>query len=248
MDRGEVSHLILADSAFQIMATANARSMDLGEYLRTKPRDNTAINPSETADLRLEHALAGGTFTSFADVVMLNSLARVAGRHQLDLDVKSARDLDPRDLENGNFILVGSPSSNPWVNLYTSKLNFREADDPTKPGAKMFQNVHPRGSEPKSFSGSSSEDAVRTDYADLAVIPGLGEHGTVMIVQGLRHDATEAAARMLANPAGSEALAGALRSAGESSHPTYFEALLSVRAVAGIPEVTGVAAIRATHK
>jgi hypothetical protein len=247
MDRGEVIHLILADSAYQITATANGRSMDLSEYLRTKPRNNAAIDPNEPGEVRLEHALEGGTFTSFADVVMLNSLATVAGRYKLDLDVKSARDLDPRDLEDGNFIFSGSPSSNPWVSLYNSKLNFREEDDPSKPGEKIFINTHPQRAEPKMFTGSSSADAVRVDYADLAVVPGLGEHGTVMIVQGLRHEATEAAARMLVDPEGSRMLEDALRSTGQKGQPTYFEAMLSVRAVEGIPQVTGVVTIRAAH-
>jgi hypothetical protein len=247
IDRGQVIHLILADSAYQITATANGRSMDLGEYLRTKPRNNAAIDPSEPAEVRLAHALAGGTFTSFADVVMVNSLATVAGRYSFDLDVKSARDVDPRDLEDGNFIFSGSPSSNPWVSLYNSRLNFREADDLSRPGEKMFINLHPHGAEPKAFTGSSSADAVRVDYADLAVVPGLGEHGTVMIVQGLRHEATEAAARMLVDPEGSRMLEQALRSAGQKGQPAYFEAMLSVRAVEGIPQVTGVVAIRAAH-
>ncbi|MDE1175727.1 MAG: hypothetical protein PW789_03890 [Edaphobacter sp.] len=247
MDRGEVIHLVLADSAYQITATANGRSMDLGEYLRAKPRNNAAIDPIEPAEVRLAHALSGGTFTSFADVVMVNSLANVAGRYKLYLNVKSARDLDPRDLEDGNFIFSGSPSSNPWVSLYNSKLNFRETDSPSRPGEKMFLNTHPRGSEAKMYTGSSSADAVRVDYADLAVVPGLGEHGTVMIVEGLRHEATEAAARMLVDPEGSKMLEEALRSAGQKSQPAYFEALLSVRAVEGIPQVTGVVAIRTSH-
>jgi len=248
LGQGEVGHIVLADSAYQITATANSHSITLNEYLRTKPRNNAAIDPNDPADVRLSHALTGGTFTSFADVVLVDSLATIAGRHNLSLDIKSARDLDPRDLEDGNFIFSGSPSSNPWVNLYSSKLNFREEEDPSRPGGKSFINLHPQGNEPKLFTGSSSEDSVRVDYADLAVVPGLGDHGTVMIVQGLRHEATEAVARMLADPDGSRMITDALRSAGDKVQPAYFEAIFSVRAVAGIPKVTGVEAIRTPRK
>lgn len=248
MGHGETSHLILADSAYQIIATANDHSIGLNEYLRTKQRNDTAINPGDPADVRLAQALDGGTFTSFADVVLVNSLSSVAGKYNLELDVKSARDLDPRDLEQGNFILAGSPSSNPWVSLYSSKLTFHEADDPLKPGAKVFLNTHPLPGEPKEFIGSNSDDAVRVDYADLAVVPGLRGQSTVMLVQGLRHEATEAAARLLADPAAGKTLMSALHAAGEKREPQYFEAVLAVRAVAGIPQVTGIAAVRILHK
>lgn len=241
-------HLVLADSAYQITSTANASSMGLTEYLRTKPRNDAAINLADTEEARITHALLGGTFTSFADAILVNSISSVAAIYKVNLDIKSARDLDARDLEQGNFIFSGSPSSNPWVNLYINKLTFREVDDPSKPGSKEFLNTHPQNGEPKAFAGSSSDNAVRTDYADLAVVPGLGEQGTVMLVQGLRHEATEAAARLLADPEGSRMLRDAMRSAGYGGQPPYFEAILTVRAVASIPQVTGVAAIRLLHK
>ncbi len=248
LNRRDTSHLVLADSAYQITSTANASSIGLTEYLRTKPRNDTAINLADSPEARLTHALAGGTFTSFADAILVSSLSRVAGKYSLGLDIKSSRDIDPRDLEQGNFIFAGSPSSNPWVSLYTGRLNFREVDNPSTHGSKMFLNTHPQKGEPRVFEGSSSDNAVRADYADLAVVPGLGEQGTVMLVQGLRHESTEAAARLLADPEGDRMLRQAIRSAGYGDKPPYFEALLAVRAVAGIPQVTGVSAIRVFYK
>jgi len=248
MNRSGANHLVLADSAYQITSTANDSSLGLTDYLRTKPRNDAAINFAAPEETRLAHALAGGTFTSFADAILVSSLSTVAGKYNLELDIKSAKDMDPRDLEQGNFILSGSRSSNPWVNLYTSKLNFHEVDDPSKPGSKEFLNTHPKAGEPTAFEGGSSDDTVRADYADLAVVPGLGGRGTVMLVEGLRHEGTEAAARLLADPDGGRMLRQAIRAAGYGDRPAYFEALLSVRAVAGIPQVTEVAAIRILHK
>lgn len=242
-DGHEVTRVILADSAFQINSTATGSAASLNDYLHSKPRDEASIHLSDTFESRLEHALNGGTFTSFADVALVSEVSKVAGRYGLDLDIKSARDIDPRDLEQGNFILVGSKSSNPWVTLYETKLNFQEVDNPAHAGSKCFLNRHPQANEPALFEGSSN-DEVREDYADIGVVHGIGDHGAVMIVQGLRHEGTEAVGRLLADPDASGLLMHSFQNAGARVPPRYFEALLAIRSIAGIPHVTKVVAIR----
>lgn len=239
-----VTRMILADSAYQIASTASGATPTLDEYLRTKPRDEDPIRAVDTLEMRTMHALTGGTFTSFADAVLVSSVSKTAGRYKLDLEVKSARDLDPRDLDSGNFILVGSKSSNPWVGLYESKLNFQEGDIPGHPGLKCFLNRHPQGNERGFYQSGSPNNDVREDYADVAVIRGIGDRGSVMIVQGLRHEGTEAVGRMLEDPELSSTLQHAFQRAG-GSLPKYFEAILAVKSVAGIPHVSQVVAMRA---
>lgn len=241
------ARLILADSSYQITATANGRSLSLEEYLRSKPRNDAAINLKDSYESRLAHALAGGTFTSFADAVLVGAVSEMAGKYKLDLDIKSAKDIDPRDLEGGNFILIGSASSNPWVTLYSSRLNFREEEDAAHPGAKLLLNVNPKVGEPRFFEGSAAHDAVREDYADLAVVRGLGERGSVMMIQGLRHEATEAAGRLLADSDSNDLIKRAFEQAGYKKMPQYFEVVLATRSIAGIPQVTKVVALRATQ-
>jgi hypothetical protein len=242
--RGKATHLVLADSAYQIVATANNRSMSLDEYLRSKPRNEAFINPTDSIDSRLTHALDGGTFTSFADAVVLNAMSRLAESHNQDLDVKSARDIDSRDFEQGNFILVGSASSNPWVNLFNHRLNFRESDDPDHPGIKSLVNLHPKPGEPLRLEGKAPDDAVREDYVDVAVVQGLGGQGSVLLIQGLRHESTEAAGRVLTDPEGSKMLKMAFAKAGYPTPPLYFETVLATSAVAGVPQVKSVVALR----
>lgn len=240
----EVQHvprIIIADSAYQIFRTATGKPATLNEYLRSKPRTEGGVNQYDSMQARLSHSLAGGTFTSFADVVVVSAISTAAGRYGAEVDVASARDVDPRDLEQGNFIFVGSPSSNPWVALYESKLNFREGPDSAHPGTNCFVNQHPTATEAKTYAGSSS-DTVREDYADLAVLPGIGNRGTVMIIQGLRHEGTEAIGRMIMDPGALQMLTTSFTAS--SSHPRYFEALLATRAIAGIPHVTKVVGFR----
>ena len=245
LNPSESTELVLADSAYQISVTASGRSLSLNEYLRTAPRNDTPINLSDPADSRLDHALNGGTFTSFSDVAVVQAVTSVAARYGLRLDVKSARDVDPREFDRGNFIISGSPSSNPWASLYESKLNFQEAPDPLHPGSNLFVNVRPQNGEPKTFEGTYSADAIRYDYIDLAVVRGISGHGgSVMLIQGLRHEGKEAAARLLSDSNAAALLIAAFKAKGMDPKPRYFEAILTARSIAGIPQVTAVAAIR----
>lgn len=243
-EEGQTTRLILADSAYQVLSTATGKPEPLDGYLRTRRQNEEAIQPSATLEAKALHALRGGTFTSFADAVLVSAVAGAAAQNHASLDLKSAKDIDPRDLEQGNFIFVGSPSSNPWVSLYENKLNFRESSDPTHPSLNLFLNLHPKPDEPASYEGTDSKDEVREDYADFAVISGLSDHGTVMIIQGLRHEGTEAVGRLLADPGGSDLLKNAFANLGYRTPPRHFEALLAIRAVAGIPHVTKIVAVR----
>lgn len=238
------TRLILADSAYQLVATAAGSPSTLEQYLRTEPRNDTPIDPSDTYESRLTHALMGGTFTSFADAVATSAISEAVGRYKLAIDVESARDLEPRAFDGANFILIGSKSSNPWVGLYESKLNFVEADTPGHPNWKRFLNRNPQPHEAPYYEGSLSNDDIRESYADVAVVRGLGELGTVMIVQGLRHEGTEAAVRMLGSAELSSPLLHAFQKDHFSGRPHYFEALLETKSVAGIPQVTRIVAVR----
>jgi hypothetical protein len=132
--------------------------------------------------------------------------------------------------------------------LYESKLNFHEAPDPSHPGSNLFVNARPQNGELKTFEGTSSAGAIRDDYVDLAVVRGLGEHGSVMLIQGLRHEGKEAAARLLSDPNAAALLTAAFKAKGMDPRPQYFEAILTARSIAGIPQVTGVAAVRVLSK
>ena len=71
--------------------------------------------------------LSGSLLTSYADLVVVDTLMRLSGNSRDRLAVRSAREFRPRDLEQGAFVFVGSPSSNPWVSYFQDKLNFRKA-------------------------------------------------------------------------------------------------------------------------
>ena len=67
----------------------------------------------------------------------------------IHLDTHPARSLRLADFKTeDNFILFGSPRSNPWVGLYQEQLDFRfEFDDARK--SEFIRNAHPQNGEPR---------------------------------------------------------------------------------------------------
>jgi hypothetical protein len=158
--------------------------------------------------------------------------------------VRSARDLHPRDLEDGNYIFVGSPASNPWVLLYESHLNFcelrcDEAHEPPK-----ILNKHPRPGEQSTYQGLVRTGLDGADFATIALLPSDSGRGNVLIIQGLQQESAEAAGLLLADESGRQKLKAALKIPNEPNSPFYFEVLLRIEAVGGSPKSANVVASR----
>lgn len=188
--------------------------------------------------------LSGSLLTSYADVVVVNALSDLAGSNRVRNTVRSARDLRLRDMQDGNYILVGSPSSNPWVSLYESQLNFVESEGLTGQSVKFFQNKHPRPGEQGDYRGLEFTGTTGVAYATISVLPTQSGHGNVLILQGLQQEGTEAAGLLLADSKGRARLEHALGISDNAPKPTYFEALIRANAVDGAPDATEIVATR----
>ena len=153
----------------------------------------------------------------------------------------------PRDLEAGNFVFVGSPSSNPWVYHFQDKLNFQEREGVVGESLKFFENMHPRAGEQEAYHGLAFTGSSGEDYATISVLPLTNGRGSVLILQGLQQEGTEAAGLFLADAANRQRLQQALGITGAPGQPIYFEALVRTNAVAGAPNATAIVATRVIH-
>jgi hypothetical protein len=169
-------------------------------------------------------------------------LMKLAGPLNGQLVLTSARDLDRRDLGQGNYIFVGSPTSNPWVTLFANKLNFQEVEESVG-GRMYFLNRNPRAGEQNRYQGLASTGSSGEDYATISVLPGQIGQGNVMILQGLRQEGTEALSAFLADATDRERLENAVGQSAKSASP-YFEALVRSRSVAGAPVSVDIVAVR----
>ena len=143
LNRDEVTHAVIADSNYGMLRILSEKSGSLEQYLSARYRENFTPSVVSPRESRLITYLSGSSLTSYADVVVVNALSGMSGEYRGRITVRSARDLRLRDMQDGNYILVGSPSSNPWVSLYEGRLNFVEGEGVAGQSMKFFKNKHP---------------------------------------------------------------------------------------------------------
>lgn len=244
MTRGQETHLVNADSNYGMLRILSGKSGSLDEYLSPQYREDFKPSQVSPREDRMLSYLSGSSLTSYADVVVVNALSGISGLYGDRISVRSARDLRMRDLQEGSYILVGSPSSNPWVALYEGQLNFVEREGVAGQSMKFFENKHPRQGEQASYRGLEFTGVTGVDYATISLLPTQSGHGNVLILQGLQQEGTEAAGLLLADPKGRDKLERALGVSLNPGRPVYFEALIRAMAVGGAPDNTEVVATR----
>ncbi len=238
------TRVVVSDSGLMLRLLGQ-HEITLNEYLQ--PGYQKSLIPSHLPEnfSQLMAYVSDSQLSSFADLTTISMLMKLAGPLNGQLVLTSARDLDRRDLGQGNFVFVGSPTSNPWVTLFTNKLNFQEVEE-TVGGRMYFLNHNPLPGEQNRYQGLTSTGSSGEDYATISVLPGQIGQGNVMILQGLRQEGTEALSAFLADVTDRERLEKAVKQSAKSGSP-YFEALVRSRAVAGAPVSVDIVAVRSVQ-
>jgi hypothetical protein len=249
-DNGHRSEIVLADSTYAIRRLMSGEVVSLESYMKrdfqhkSNPNQSNINQPGNGNDTYLAQYSADALLTSWADVAIASTLLKLLPNSLEQVTVRSARDLHPRDLEDGNYIFVGSPASNPWVLLFENRLNFcelrcDEAHEPSK-----ILNKRPRRGEQSSYQGLARTGLDGEDFATVALLPSDSGRGNILIIQGLQQESTEAAGLILTEESGRQKLKNALKIRNEPNSPLYFEVLLRIEAVGGSPKSASVVASR----
>jgi len=239
--------IVVADGNYGMFRILTGKRGSLDEYLRRDFEKKTALKLDQ-AGSGFGDYIFGSTLTSFADVANVVSLLKLSGPLQKQVSVRSARDLRIRDLDHGNYVFIGSPASNPWVSLFEDKLNFRETEGVVGKSLKAFVNTKPLPGEQTRYEGLRSTGSDGDDYATIALLPNNTQDGSVLILQGLQQEGTEAAGRFLADTENREQVQRALGiPLSYRMTDVWFEALIRSRTVSGAPSSTELVAIRRIH-
>jgi hypothetical protein len=242
--------IVVADSNYGMFRILTGQPGSLDQYLRRDFLQPTVDGRLRGADARLNEYLSGSTLTSFADVADVVILLDMAGPFQKGVSVRYPRDLGVRDMDHQNYIFIGSPASNPWVAPFQSRLNFRESEGVVGNSVKAFVNTNPLTGEQSRYEGLRWTGSEGQDYATIALLPNGTHDGSVLALQGLQQEGTEAAGRFLADSENRRQLKSALGiSPASDSFPEsiWFEALIRSRTVAGAPNSTTLVAVRRIH-
>jgi len=241
--------VVVADVNYGMTRLVDEQPVTLERYLSPSYRSGEDLaNAHPTGrEARMMKYLSGSLLTSYADLVVVDTLMRLSGNSSESLAIRSARELRPRDLEQGNFVFVGSPSSNPWVSYFEDKLNFQEREGVVGESPKLFANLHPRSGEQQEYHGLTFTGSSGEDYATISLLPLANGRGSVLILQGLQQEGTEAAGLFLADAGNRQKLEQAVGVSKTPGQPVYFEALIRTQAVAGAPNATSIVATRVLH-
>jgi hypothetical protein len=241
--------VIVADVNYGMTRLIDEQPITLEHYLSPAYRSGGDLSNAHPTprEARMMKYLSGSLLTSYADLVVVDTLMRLSGNSRDWLAIRSARELRPRDLEAGNFVFVGSPSSNPWVYYFQDKLNFQEREGVVGESLKYFQNLHPKAGEQETYHGLAFTGSSGEDYATISLLPLANGRGSVFILQGLQQEGTEAAGLFLADAGNRQKLQQALGISDNLVQPVYFEALIRTQAVAGAPNATSIIATRVIH-
>ena len=239
--------IVVADSNYGMYRIFTSQPGSLDQYLRRDFLQNSSTPKREGPTPRLSEYISNSTLTSFADVVNVATLVKMAGPFQKQALVRHPRDLGMRDMDHDNYVFIGSQGSNPWVSLFQNRLNFRESEGIVGNSAKAFVNTNPLPGEKVRYEGLRWTGTIGEDYATIALLPNVTHDGSVLVMQGLQQEGTEAAGRFLAEADNRQQLKAALgiRGSAESSlENIWFEALIRSRTVAGAPNSTTLVAVR----
>jgi hypothetical protein len=241
--------VVVADVNYGMTRLVDEEPVTLERYLSPSYRSGGDLSNAHPTgrEARMMKYLSGSLLTSYADLVVVDTLMRLSGSSRDWLAIRSARELRPRDLESGNFVFVGSPSSNPWVYYFQDKLNFQEREGVVGDSPKFFQNIHPRTGEQETYHGLTFTGSSGEDYATISLLPLANGRGSILILQGLQQEGTEAAGLFLADAGNRQKLQQSLGIPDASGQPAYFEALIRTQAVAGAPNATTIIATRVIH-
>ena len=181
--------IVPADTGFVMVQEMSGRTYSLADY--------ESWPGIERYDRVYTDYLKAQKYTSVMDLKLVAQLERLPQAQNGQVDIRSARDLKIEDLSDGNAILLGSIYSNPWIEPFQDRMNFRFIYTPAESRSSIV-NLHPLPGEQPSY-GSSWNSYSHNTYAVLAFLPNLARTGHVLIIQGLDGAGTEAAANLVLN-------------------------------------------------
>jgi len=242
--KGSPTTLVIADAGFALRMLGNDE-VSLDNYIDhsyLQPLLPKHMSPGEAS---LLHYFDSTRITSEADAHAAAVLSSLAAPNSDNLIIRSSRDINANDLTHGDFIFVGSKTSNPWVELLDERMNFQLVENGPH-GSRYLVNRHPAPGEQSVYAtGSMGTLASGDDYAVIALLPAKTGSGSMLLLEGVRMEGTNAAIALLQSEAGRSKLQSRLAALNGGRTPQYFEALLHAQSVAGATISVDVIAARA---
>jgi hypothetical protein len=233
------THLITSDPNIAEIQSliGNPVPISVSDYANHKYiPDNVTLTPEIR---QICQAVLIGNKAAASDTQIIADVAALASSSSRKIDVRIARGLQISDLRtDDNFVLLGSPRSNPWSSLFTDRLDFQFFSTQEQ---AIIRNIHPGPGEQQFYVPTAKGGKTGQTFAIIAFIQNLDQNGQVLLLAGADGEGTAAAGKLVTDL---PRLTAALAKCGVSSPSPlkHFELLLRLNTIAGSPTTVGVAA------
>ncbi len=215
----------------QISSMLLRRRVSLDEYVS---RNYPTIPPTNPPNLLQNWNIY--EFTDGREMTVANLLLSRNARFANHISLRSGHAVQLQDFKENNVVLIGSPISNPWAQLYEDKLNF--PCELAADGRIVYRNRRPHRNEQDQFPSDDDIQHHRT-YARLAFLPATTNSPAALLIAGTTAQSTQSAGELAVDQA---RLSRALRGIGIDpfAQPRFFELLIRLDNFVGgaiLPEV-----------
>jgi len=184
-------------------------------------------------------------YTGVGEVLGIHSLDVTLAHLNRSVRVKRGHLFTLDDARNNDLIFIGSPSEN--LTLLdvpgTRDFLFQRTKEPPRAGNVKIVNVHPMPGEPSEFLASPSNQPLTEDYAIVALVHGIDEPHTELILAGTTTIGTQAAVEFVTDPNHLQDLLNHL-GAKSPRDVTPFESVIRVKVSKGVPVDSTIVAFR----
>jgi hypothetical protein len=236
--------LILCDPDISAIQRLLGFNISLSDYANRQYAPATQRPGRDTAEIL---SLFRGVNVASIDTGIALNISELAWSRARRPKIHTARSLQLKDFKTeDNFILLGSPRSNPWVELFQDQLDFSLVYDQTFQ-QEVVCNKSPKPGELPLYVPTAKGWGTGDAFAIIAFLGNPNQNGNVLLLAGSNAEGTEAAGKLATN---TELLSRTLKAHGidPKGAPRPFEALLRVRTMAGSPNTFEVIACHALPK
>jgi hypothetical protein len=236
---GDDVDIVTADTSFALAQDLLGRTISLGDYVDYNYKsfaDDPTLSPDRRAAVKLILDRNNGSIGDFQAAERFMDL----DAHSPALKLAGARSYTAESIKTNNVILIGSRESNPWVEIYRSRMNFFLDYDPATQRS-FIVNRNPQPGEKAEYDAPPDRNR---GYSLAAFVPNLSEHRYVLIIAGSDSQATRAAGEFVAS---SEGLAQIRQKMPRGRFP-YFEVLLDSSRLVGTTLNTEILAYRVRER
>jgi hypothetical protein len=233
VDTNRGTDIVIADQSFLLLQNIDKRVFTFDEYLnRSYINHLQASNPSP--DMRAVVDLIASKNIGSLGEFRLGQRILALDPQGKNIHLYSAREYMSPLLARDNVILIGGPISNPWQQLFASRMNFIE-----EPDSSRYNPIHNRAPA-TGEQAVYSTDANPLGYCIVAFLPNPNHNGKVLIIEGTSAEATEAGGDFLL----SENQLSSFQKRLHAASLPYFEVLLKTSQASDTPFSTVVTAYR----